>query len=147
MSDITTLVNFYLVLNYCTCIIAERTMYNIFTTGYSNKIIWYNVDEANSKVTFQGDSEIEPNLSFGAVDEVNNGIYFAHEVGNYKNFTNSGVVSRFTIASERKTDANIPNLSIQEVHKYFVINQEKNGTSYLLRDTPGPIPKVKFVCF
>ena len=89
-------------------------MYNVFTTGYSNKIIWYAVDEASSSITFQGDSEIEPNLSFASVDNVHKNIYFVHEVGKYENFSHSAAVSRWTI-DEKKVDTYIPMLSKQEV--------------------------------
>jgi 6-phosphogluconolactonase (cycloisomerase 2 family) len=79
-------------------------MYSIFTTGYSNKIVWYNVNEDTLKITFQGDSEIDNKLSFGAVDKEHNCIYFVHEEKNE--------VSRWTID---KTSGEIPNLAKQEV--------------------------------
>ena len=91
-------------------------MYKIFTTGYSNKIVWYTVNEDTLKIEFQGDSEIENDLSFGAFDEVHNSIYFVHEQKQYGNFTNNGAVSRWTIDSTKNSNGGkIPILSKQEV--------------------------------
>ena len=99
--------------------ITDPGSYNIFTTGYSDKIIWYSVNEAQSEVSILGQSTIEPNLSFGAVDHANKNIYFVHEVQNYTNiepkWTNSGAVSRWTLSNEIKGNSNIPALSKQEV--------------------------------
>lgn len=80
--------------------------------------MWYSVDEAKSEVKFQGESEIEPNLSFGAVDSVNKNIYFVHEVKSYGNFTNNGAVSRWTISKEIAKNSNIPKLTKQEVNDF-----------------------------
>ena len=98
--------------------LAEKMIYNIFTTGYSNQMIWYKVDEEHHEISSQVTSEIEPNLSFGAVDEVNSCIYFVHEVGKYGNFSNNGAVSRYTVVKEKKQNLNIPILTQEEVCKY-----------------------------
>ena len=98
--------------------LAEKMIYSIFTTGYSNQIIWYKVDEEHLEISSQVTSEIEPNLSFGAVDEVNSCIYFVHEVGKYGNFSNNGAVSRYTVVKEKKQNLDTPILTQEEVCKY-----------------------------
>ena len=70
------------------------------------------VNEDSLKITLQGDSEIENNLSFGAVDKEHDCIYFVHEEKQYGNFTNNGAVSRWTIDN---TNGVKPILSKQEV--------------------------------
>ena len=97
-------------------IFSDTGVYNIFTTGYSNKIIWYSVNEAKLKVSFQGESEIEPNLSFGAVDPINKSIYFVHEVRDYGELKNSGAVSRWMVSTEIRENSNIPTLTKKEVN-------------------------------
>ena len=111
--------------------ITDTTMYRIFTTGYSNKIVWYTVNEDTLKIEFQGDSEIESNLSFGAVDEVHNSIYFVHEEKQYGNFTNNGAVSRWTI--KNSNGGEIPILSKQEVRDNIGLSTLLNLMLYLLR--------------
>ena len=91
-------------------------MYSVFTTGYSNKIIWHSVDEDTLSITFKGDSEIEPNLSFASVDNVHKNIYFVHEVEKYEDFSHSATVSRWNIGYENKGDKNIPFVTKQEVN-------------------------------
>ena len=97
-------------------------IYNVFTTGYSNQINWYKVDEEHLEISSQGTSEIEPNLSFGAVYDVNNCIYFVHEVGKYGNFSNNGVVSRYTVAKEKIQKVNIPIMTQEEVCNNCIYN-------------------------
>ena len=97
-------------------------IYNIFTTGYSNQINWYKVDEEHLEISSQGTSEIEPNLSFGAVYDGNDCIYFAHEVGEYGNFSNNGAVSRYTVAKEKKQNVNLPIMTQEEVCNNCIYN-------------------------
>ena len=97
-------------------------IYNIFTTGYSNQISWYKVDEEHLEISSQGTSEIEPNLSFGAVYDVYDCIYFVHEVGKYGNFSNNGAVSRYTVAKEKIQKVNIPIMTQEEVCNNCIYN-------------------------
>ena len=97
-------------------------IYNIFTTGYSNQISWYKVDEEHLEISSQGISEIEPNLSFGAVYDVNHCIYFVHEVGKYGNFSNNGAVSRYTVVKEKKQNVNLPIMTQEEVCNNCIYN-------------------------
>ena len=111
-------------------LITDSCSYNIFTTGYSDKILWYSVNEAQLEVSILGQSTIEPNLSFGAVDHANKNIYFVHEVQNYTNikqkWTNSGAVSRWTLSKEIKGNSNVPTLTKQEVkHALLISNAER----------------------
>ena len=69
----------------------------IFTSGYSDELLLYNVDEEAHHVTYQEQCKVDPQFSFGYVSKKFNSIYFVHEVGDYDGVPNTGAVSRWKI--------------------------------------------------
>ena len=81
----------------------------IFTSGYSEELLFYMVDEDNQHLLFDDQVEVDAQFSFGYVSTKYGSIYFVHEVNEYDGTPNTGAVSRW------KIDVNAHSLIKQEV--------------------------------
>ena len=72
----------------------------IFTSGYSDHLLSYSVDEETHHVVYDKPIDVEPNFSFGHVSKAYNSIYFVHEVNDYDGNPNTGAVSRWTMGEK-----------------------------------------------
>ena len=69
----------------------------MFTSGYSDELLHFNVNEDTHTVSYVDSWKVESNFSFGHVSDKFSSIYFIHEVTEYEGTPNSGAVSRWKI--------------------------------------------------
>ena len=74
-----------------------QTMLNMFTSGYSDELLHFAVNEDTHHVSYVESWKVESNFSFGHVSDKFSSIYFIHEVTEYEGTPNSGAVSRWKI--------------------------------------------------
>ena len=80
-------------------IFLENSLSKIFTSGYSDELLIYNVNEETHDISYVEQWNVESNFSFGHVSEKYNSIYFIHEVGEYGGTPDTGAVSRWKLNS------------------------------------------------
>ena len=69
----------------------------IFTSGYSEELLFYTVDEDDQHLLFDDQVDVDAQFSFGYVSKKYGSIYFVHEVNEYDGTPNTGAVSRWKI--------------------------------------------------
>ena len=78
-------------------ILDPEKMFNLFSSGYSDGLITFAMDDVTGKINPVGHSPIRENTSFAVVDNDHTAAYFVHEVDN---FERSGAISRWKFQSE-----------------------------------------------
>ena len=94
----------------------------IFTSGYSEELLFYTVDEHNQHLLFDDQVEVDAQFSFGYVSTKYGSIYFVHEVNEYDGTPNTGAVSRWKIDSTRSS-MNGHSLIKQEVSDNLIMDR------------------------
>ena len=77
-----------------------QPMSNMFTSGYSDELLHFTVNEDNHHLFYVDSWKVESNFSFGHVSDKFSSIYFIHEVNEYEGTPNTGAVSRWKIDGE-----------------------------------------------
>ena len=72
-------------------------MTQIFTSGYSDELLHFTVNEDTHSISYVDSWKVESNFSFGHVSDKFSSLYFIHEVEVYEGTPNSGAVSRWQI--------------------------------------------------
>ena len=93
----------------------ENSLSKIFTSGYSDELLIYNVNEETHDISYDEQWKVESNFSFGHVSQKYNSIYFIHEVGEYGGNPDTGAVSRWKLNSSSPTIGEHQN---RQSHKY-----------------------------
>ena len=75
----------------------DNLLTSMFTSGYSDELLHFNVNEDAHSVSYVDSWKVESNFSFGHVSDNFSSIYFIHEVTEYEGTPNSGAVSRWKI--------------------------------------------------
>ena len=75
----------------------DNLLTSMFTSGYSDELLHFNVNEDAHSVSYVDSWKVESNFSFGHVSDKFSSIYFIHEVTEYEGTPNSGAVSRWKI--------------------------------------------------
>ena len=75
----------------------DNALMTIFTSGYSEELLFYAVDEDDQHLLFDGQVDVDAQFSFGYVSKKYGNIYFVHEVNEYDGTPNTGAVSRWKI--------------------------------------------------
>ena len=75
----------------------------IFTSGYSEELLFYTVDKDYQELFFDDQVDVDAQFSFGYVSKKYGSIYFVHEVNDYDGTPNTGAVSRWKIDSTRSS--------------------------------------------
>ena len=75
----------------------DNPLTSMFTSGYSDELLHFNVNEDTHSVSYVDSWKVESNFSFGHVSDKFSSIYFIHEVTEYEGTPNSGAVSRWKI--------------------------------------------------
>ena len=73
-------------------------MYTLFSSGYSDQLLSFSMDDVSGKLNLTGQTKIGENASFGMISNntKTSDVYFVHETENFENkFINSGAVSRW----------------------------------------------------
>ena len=92
----------------------------IFTSGYSEELLFYTVDKDYQELFFDDQVDVDAQFSFGYVSKKYGSIYFVHEVNDYDGTPNTGAVSRWKIDSTRSS-MNGHSLTKQEVRDYLIM--------------------------